>query len=165
MLDSTHLKAHRTAASLLKKGILYVLSFSKKEAWIPNFMPFVTAMGGLCWLKDRSATTRVQPSSSISSPITARFWQTEATTRRGCVNLWRQEEGWLSACHPEKPEMKHFPLTTRCIINGILLKIHSANWRTGGTSRLGMTAVPIPFSQPSVLFSPLSFILINEYCP
>ena len=32
MLDSTHLKAHRTAASLLKKGILYVSSVAQKEA-------------------------------------------------------------------------------------------------------------------------------------
>ena len=28
-----------------------------------------------------------------------------------------------------------------------------------------MTAVPIPFSQPSALLLPLSFILINESCP
>ena len=46
MLDSTHLKTHRTAASLLKKGILHVSSAEQKEASIPNFMPFVTGMGG-----------------------------------------------------------------------------------------------------------------------
>lgn len=32
ILDSTHLKTHRTAASLLKKGILQVLSVEQKEA-------------------------------------------------------------------------------------------------------------------------------------
>ena len=32
MLDSTHLKTHRTAASLLKKGILHVSSAEQKEA-------------------------------------------------------------------------------------------------------------------------------------
>jgi hypothetical protein len=31
MLDSTYLKAHRTAAILLKKGILHVLSVVQKE--------------------------------------------------------------------------------------------------------------------------------------
>ena len=31
MLDSTHLKAHRTAAILLKKGILHVSSVVQKE--------------------------------------------------------------------------------------------------------------------------------------
>ncbi len=32
MLDSTHLKTHRTAASLLKKGILHVSPVEQKEA-------------------------------------------------------------------------------------------------------------------------------------
>lgn len=32
MLDSPHLKTHRTAASLLKKGILHVSSAEQKEA-------------------------------------------------------------------------------------------------------------------------------------
>mgnify|MGYP006866296502 FL=1 len=31
MIDSTHLEAHRTAAILLKKGILHVLSVVQKE--------------------------------------------------------------------------------------------------------------------------------------
>ena len=32
MIDSTHLKGHRTAANLLKKGIIYVPSTEQKEA-------------------------------------------------------------------------------------------------------------------------------------
>ncbi len=32
MIDSTHLKAHRTVASLLKKWILHVSSVEQKEA-------------------------------------------------------------------------------------------------------------------------------------
>ena len=32
VIDSTHLKAHRTAASLLKKGILHVSSVEQKVA-------------------------------------------------------------------------------------------------------------------------------------
>ena len=31
MIDSTHLEAHRTAAILLKKGILHVSSVAQKE--------------------------------------------------------------------------------------------------------------------------------------
>lgn len=46
MLDSTHLKAHRTAVSLLKKGILHVSPVEQKVAWIPNSISFVTGMGG-----------------------------------------------------------------------------------------------------------------------
>ena len=46
MIDSTHLEAHRTAAILLKKGILHVSSVAQKEDGIPNCMPFMTATGG-----------------------------------------------------------------------------------------------------------------------
>lgn len=70
MLDSTYLKAHRTAAILLKKGILHVSSVVQKEDWIPNFMPLVTATGGpscFCWLKGRSGLQRFSRSPVPSS--------------------------------------------------------------------------------------------------
>ena len=47
MIGSTHLKAHRTAASLLKRGILRASWDEPKEGQIPSFMPFVTVMGVL----------------------------------------------------------------------------------------------------------------------
>ena len=167
MLDSTYLKAHRTAAILLKKGILHVSSVAQKEDWIPNFMPLMTATGGpscFCWPKDRSAITRERPFSSTFFPKTASFWQTEGMMRPGCGSLWKRG-GWRSAYLLGKPEMQPFLSTKRCINVGISLKIRSANWRTGGVSQHVMTAVPIPFSQPSALLSVLSFIFINESWP
>ena len=40
MIDATHLKAHRTAASPLKKGAVPDVSDAQKAARIQNFMPF-----------------------------------------------------------------------------------------------------------------------------
>lgn len=40
MIDSTHLKAHRTAARLLKKGILLVASVARKADSTPSSMQF-----------------------------------------------------------------------------------------------------------------------------
>jgi transposase len=39
MIDATHLKAHRTAASLLKKGMFPVVSGARKAALTPNSTP------------------------------------------------------------------------------------------------------------------------------
>lgn len=46
MIDSTHLKAHRTAASLLKKGHFPVASDAPRAASTPNFTPSATARAG-----------------------------------------------------------------------------------------------------------------------
>lgn len=40
MIDSTHLKAHQTAASLLKKGLYPGVSDVQKEGSTPNCMQF-----------------------------------------------------------------------------------------------------------------------------
>ena len=42
MIDSTHLKAHHTSASLLKGGICLTASGARKAGRIPNSMPSVT---------------------------------------------------------------------------------------------------------------------------
>ena len=42
MIDATHLKAHRTAASLLKKGLFPDVSGARKAALTPSFMPSAT---------------------------------------------------------------------------------------------------------------------------
>ncbi len=47
MIDATHLKAHRTAASLLKKGLFPDVSDAQKEDWIQNSMRYVTVMESL----------------------------------------------------------------------------------------------------------------------
>jgi len=43
MIDATHLKAHRTAASLLKKGLFRAVSDAPGEGSTPSFMRSVTA--------------------------------------------------------------------------------------------------------------------------
>ena len=43
-IDSTHLKAHRTAASLLKKGCFRAASDAPEAGSTPNSMPSATAM-------------------------------------------------------------------------------------------------------------------------
>ena len=43
MIDATHLKAHRTAASLLKKGMFPDVSAGPKVGSTPNSMPSVMA--------------------------------------------------------------------------------------------------------------------------
>src|ERR1700752_1314521 len=53
MIDATHLKAHRTAASLLKKGRFSAASGAPKAALIRSSTPFATA--------------RASPSSSSSA--------------------------------------------------------------------------------------------------
>lgn len=45
MIDATHLKTHRTAASLLKKGILLVSLAEPRAALTQNFTLFVTKKG------------------------------------------------------------------------------------------------------------------------
>src|SRR5476651_2874649 len=45
MIDATHLKAHRTAASLLKKGLFPDVSGARKAAWTPNCTRSAMAMG------------------------------------------------------------------------------------------------------------------------
>jgi transposase len=42
MIDATHLKAHRTAASLLKKGLFPAVSGGRRAALIQSCTPFVT---------------------------------------------------------------------------------------------------------------------------
>ena len=44
MIDATHLKAHRTAASLLKKGMFPAVSDGPKAAWTPNCTRFATTL-------------------------------------------------------------------------------------------------------------------------
>jgi len=46
-IDATHLKAHRTAASLLKGGMYPVLSAKQKADSTQNFMPFVMSTASL----------------------------------------------------------------------------------------------------------------------
>jgi transposase len=46
MIDATHLKAHRTAASLLKKGMFPVVSGAPKAAWTPSSTQSATARAG-----------------------------------------------------------------------------------------------------------------------
>src|ERR1700737_881808 len=46
MIDATHLKAHRTAASLLKKGLFRDVSDAPKAARTPNSTPSATARDG-----------------------------------------------------------------------------------------------------------------------
>lgn len=46
MIDATHLKAHRTAASLLKKGLFPDVSGAPKAACTRSFMLSVMARGG-----------------------------------------------------------------------------------------------------------------------
>jgi putative transposase len=43
MIDATHLKAHRTAASLLKKSLFPDVSGAPKVVWTPSFTPSATA--------------------------------------------------------------------------------------------------------------------------
>ena len=47
MIDATHLKAHRTAASLLKKGMFPVVSGAQRAVWTRSFMPSAMVTGGL----------------------------------------------------------------------------------------------------------------------
>jgi transposase len=47
MIDATHLKAHRTAASLLKKGILSAASVAPREVSTPNYTQLLTALADL----------------------------------------------------------------------------------------------------------------------
>lgn len=132
----------------IQKGIIHVSSVEQKEAWIPNLMPFVPGMGGpscFCWLKDRSAATKVHPFSSAFFPIPARL---------GRRRLWRELAAGISENQGDdslhttpKDQKESIFLIRRCTRGGILLKTHSAGWRTGGVSWLGMTAVPLPFSQ------------------
>jgi putative transposase len=44
MIDATHLKAHRTAASLLKKGLFPDVSGARKAAGTPSCTRFATAV-------------------------------------------------------------------------------------------------------------------------
>ena len=56
MIDATHLKAHRTAASLLKKGLLHGVSAAPKAASIPSCTPSATGTAApscCCSPKDR----------------------------------------------------------------------------------------------------------------
>jgi transposase len=46
MIDSTHLKAHRTAASLLKRGIHPVSSAARKAGCTPSCTRFAMALAG-----------------------------------------------------------------------------------------------------------------------
>jgi putative transposase len=46
MIDATHLKAHRTAASLLKKGLFPDVSGAQKAACTRNCMPYAMARDG-----------------------------------------------------------------------------------------------------------------------
>lgn len=46
MIDSTHLKAHRTAASLLKKGMFPAVSDGPKADRTPSSIRFATVRGG-----------------------------------------------------------------------------------------------------------------------
>ena len=43
IIDVTHLKTHRTAASLLKKGLSPEVSGVSKTAWTPSYTPSVMA--------------------------------------------------------------------------------------------------------------------------
>lgn len=47
MIDSPHLKAHRTAASLLKKGLLSATLDAPEEVSTPNSTPSATGRAGL----------------------------------------------------------------------------------------------------------------------
>jgi transposase len=47
MIDSTHLKAHRTASSLLKKGVLSAASVEPKAVSTPNYMRLFLEMEDL----------------------------------------------------------------------------------------------------------------------
>ena len=61
MIDATHLKAHRTAASLLKKGLFPAVSGAQKADWTPNFTLFAMArasQSSFCCLPARQVTTR-----------------------------------------------------------------------------------------------------------
>jgi putative transposase len=56
MIDTTHLKAHRTAASLMQKGELRVASVAPKAGSTPNCMPSAMDKVGqscCCCPKDR----------------------------------------------------------------------------------------------------------------
>ena len=84
MIDSTHLKAHRMVASLprligrTKGGLnskLHIVCDGHRRPVL------------LLLTEGLVSDYKGQPSSSTPSPITVRFWQTEATTQRGCVNL------------------------------------------------------------------------------
>jgi len=58
MIDATHLKAHRTAASLLKKGLFPAVSDVRKAARTPSSM--LSATGWSDHSSCCSATSRVQ---------------------------------------------------------------------------------------------------------
>ena len=65
MIDATHLKAHRTAASLLKKGLFPAVSGGQKADWTPNFTPFVMVKAGrfsFSYLRAKWVTTKGQHS-------------------------------------------------------------------------------------------------------
>ncbi len=67
-IDAAHLKAHRTAASLLTKGMFPVVSGAPKAARTPSSTPSATARAGRSsWFcrRARWATTRVPASSSM----------------------------------------------------------------------------------------------------
>lgn len=46
MIDTTHLTAHRPAASLLKKGLFPAVSGAPKAAWTPSSMPSAMVTAG-----------------------------------------------------------------------------------------------------------------------
>jgi len=82
MIDATHLRAHRTAASLLKKGMFPVVSGEPRAGWTRSSTQSATVTDGrtsCSCRKARWATTRAPVSCSapcrrprISSPIAAR---------------------------------------------------------------------------------------------
>ena len=92
MIDATHLKAHRTAASLLKKGLFPDVSGVLKAAWTPNFTRFATSLVArwwCCWAKAKWAISRARPWWSRPFRTQRCCWGIVAMTQTGSAMPWQ----------------------------------------------------------------------------
>ena len=92
MIDATHLKAHRTAASLRKKGLLPDVSDEQREDWTPNCMRSVMPWGvlfGHCWQLALSVITLVRHTCCPVYLQLQLFLPTGAMMRHGFASIWK----------------------------------------------------------------------------
>jgi hypothetical protein len=158
MIDATHLKAHRTAASLLKRGMFPVVLGEPRAGWTRSSIqsaPVTDGRSSCSRRKARCATTRAPAWCSapcreplISSPPAA-------TTAHGSPRNWKPGASSRPSGPAEAAKSRR-TMTRRSTDTATRSRTCLQSSSTGGASPPATTDAPKPSSRPSASHPPSS---------
>jgi len=164
MIDSTHLKAHRTAASLLKKGVLSRCIGRTKGGL--NSKLHVVCDGAGKPLVMLLTEGQMSDHKDARLMLEALLPASAMIADRGYDNDWfraaLKERGTQPCIPPTRGRRAPSTMTRPSTANATRSKTSSPNSRTGGVSPPATTDAPTPSSQRSASQPPSPSISINE---